>query len=247
MPISAPQNRALSQIKKVLNLVEELRALAPKDEKVFKSNSNKVSGHIMQRSEFELLLRRLESEGILEFKEIDNGLTWGGNALYIRVPNWKKFDQYRRGVEAKLDRGVREGSKSTVHPGTLDSLHPEIQAKCAGLYRSGNYPEAVEKGFKIVKDRLRKLTSYEKAHEAFGKGHLYIKGASADNVEDDFQKGVQFLLMAIDMFKNEKGHTSDSKIEDPVRAFEYLSLSSLALNLLENSEVRKKILASNNT
>ena len=239
MPISAPQYQALSQIKKVLDLVEELRALAPKDEKVFKSNPSKITWHTMQRNEFELLLRRLESEGVLKFKEIDNGLTWGGNLLYIRVLNWKKFDQYRRGVEAKLNGGVRESSKSAVRPGTLDSLYPEIQAKWAGLYKNGNYPEAVEKGFKIVKDCLRKLTNFEKAHDAFGKGHLYIKGASADNVEDDFQKGVQFLLMAIDMFKNEKGHTSDSKIEDPVRAFEYLSLSSLALYLLDNSEVRK--------
>ena len=76
----------------------------------------------MQRNEFELLLRRLESEGVLKFKEIDNGLTWGGNLLYIRVLNWKKFDQYRRGVEAKLNGGVRESSKSAVRPGTLDSL-----------------------------------------------------------------------------------------------------------------------------
>ena len=83
------------------------------------------------------------------------------------------------------------------------------------------------------------LTKYEKGSEAFGKGKLHIKGAAADNVDLDFNKAVQFLMMAIDMFKNEKGHTSDSKIEDPIRAYQYLVMSSLALYLLENSEVIK--------
>jgi hypothetical protein len=44
--------------------------------------------------------------------------------------------------------------------------------------------------------------------------------------------------MAIDQFRNEKSHTSDSKIVDPTRAYEYLRLSSLAMNLLENTEIR---------
>ena len=47
--------------------------------------------------------------------------------------------------------------------------------------------------------------------------------------------------MAIDQFRNEKSHTSDGKIEDPVRAYEYLTLSSLAMHLLDDSEVREKI------
>ena len=43
--------------------------------------------------------------------------------------------------------------------------------------------------------------------------------------------------MAIDRFRNEKSHTSDSKIDDPIRAYEYLNLSSLALHLLEGAEI----------
>lgn len=109
----------------------------------------------------------------------------------------------------------------------IDSLHPEILSRCRGLFDGGNYAEAVEKGFKVVRDRLRSLTGHEKGSDAFGSG-LHIKGAAAEHVDEDFQKGVQFLTMAIDRFRNEKSHTADGNISDPVRAYEYLRLSSLA-------------------
>lgn len=116
-------------------------------------------------------------------------------------------------------------------------IHPEVDLKCMSLYKSGAHAEAVEKSFKIVKDKLRTLTGYESGSEAFGKGKLHIKGAAASNVDSDFNQAVKFLTMAIDMFRNEKSHTSDAKIEDSVRAYQYLAMSSLALSLLENSEI----------
>jgi uncharacterized protein (TIGR02391 family) len=115
-------------------------------------------------------------------------------------------------------------------------LHPEILLKCRKLYESGDYAEAVEKGFKVVRDRLRALTGHETGSEAFGKGKLYIDGAAATHVDDDFQAAVTFLTMAIDRFRNEKSHTADGNISDPIRAYEYLRLSSLAMHLLERGE-----------
>ena len=123
----------------------------------------------------------------------------------------------------------------------LENLHKNVKQKCSKLYTDGYYPEAVEKSFKVVRDRLRELTTYETGSEAFGKGGLYIKGASAENVDNDFQSAVKFLTMAIDRFRNEKSHTSDGNINDSVRAYEYLTLSSLAMRLLDDSEVREKI------
>jgi len=124
----------------------------------------------------------------------------------------------------------------------LETLHPEICAKCDKLYRDGAYPEAVEKSFKIVRDRLRKYTGHETGAKAFGKGNaagksLYVKGAAASNVDKDFNEAVKFLAMAIDNFRNEKSHTSDAKIEDPIRAYEYLRVASLALHLLDSAEL----------
>ena len=93
----------------------------------------------------------------------------------------------------------------------------------------GEYAEAVEKSFKVVRDRLRSLTSHETGSEAFGKGKLYIKGAAAPHVD---------LTMAIDRFRNEKSHTADGNISDPIRAYEYLRLSSLAMHLLDKAVIR---------
>jgi len=121
---------------------------------------------------------------------------------------------------------------------TTRDLHPEIYEKCRGLFLKGAYAEAAEKGFKVVRDRLRKLTGFETGSEAFGKGGLYVKGAAAPNVDHDFNDGVKFLTMAIDRFRNEKSHTSDAEIDDPARAYEYLRLSSLAMHLLDSAEVR---------
>jgi uncharacterized protein (TIGR02391 family) len=120
----------------------------------------------------------------------------------------------------------------------IKSLHPEIYARCRTLYADGSFAEAVEKGFKVVRDRLRTLSSYETGSEAFGKGNLYIRGAAASHVDDDFQNGVKFLTMAIDRFRNEKSHTADGNISDPIRAYEYLRLSSLAMHLLDGGLIR---------
>lgn len=124
----------------------------------------------------------------------------------------------------------------------FENLHKEILTKCSKLYNDGSYAEAVEKGFKVVRDRLRDLTGYETGSKAFGNGKLHIKGAAAPNVDFDFNEAVKFLTMAIDFFRNEKSHTSDANsdanIDDPVRAYEYLRLSSLAMYLLENAEIK---------
>ena len=123
----------------------------------------------------------------------------------------------------------------TEHAG----LHPQIRSKCVALYASGAFAEAVEKSFKVVRDRLRSLTGYERGSEAFGKGKLHIRGAAAPHVEADFNEGAKFLMMAIDMFRNEKSHTADAKITDPVRAQQYLMLSSLAMYFLDDAEIRQ--------
>jgi uncharacterized protein (TIGR02391 family) len=125
------------------------------------------------------------------------------------------------------------------HVVSLAELHPRIKEKCETLYRDNHFAEAVEKSFKTVRDRLRELTGHETGSEAFGKGKLHIRGAVAPNVDFDFNEGVKFLTMAIDRFRNEKSHTSDSQIQNPIRAFEYLCLSSLAMNLLEDAQIRE--------
>lgn len=145
-------------------------------------------------------------------------------------------------LENLEDAGIGTDTDTNVNPApaALDSkfIDSEIVAKCSSLFENGSFAEAVELGFKIVRDRLRKLTGYETGSEAFGKGNLHVLGAAAANVEIDFNQAVKFLLMAIDMFRNEKSHTSDASVNDPRRAHQYLAMSSLALALLKNIEIR---------
>lgn len=118
-------------------------------------------------------------------------------------------------------------------------LHPIIKKECMELVESGYFGEAVEKSFKIVRDKLRTLTGYETSSEAFGKGGLFIKGAAASNVEDDFQSAVKFLGMSIDFFRNEKAHTTTANVSNEEKAYQYLILSSVALQHLDHGEIRK--------
>ncbi len=135
-------------------------------------------------------------------------------------------------------QGATHASSGTRSPLVeLSLLHPAIISKCQHLFETGAYPEAVEKSFKVVRDKLRSLTSHETGSEAFGRGKLHIKGAAAANVDHDFNEGVKFLTMAIDRFRNEKSHTSDGSIADPQYAYEYLSMSSLAMRLLDRAEI----------
>lgn len=121
------------------------------------------------------------------------------------------------------------------------SLHPRIASgRCIRLFNDGHYPEAVENSFKIVRDRLRELTGFEKGSEAFGKGGLYIRGASAPHVDADFQQAVKLLTMSLDMFRNEKAHFADGNISNTNRAQEYINLSNLLMGLLDEAQVKKE-------
>lgn len=171
--------------------------------------------------------------------------SWGNNfssmEIGVALLRAKKFltRQKKSGVYEYIQKTNHSKQDTQTIEKEFSHIHPLIKEKCTSLYLSKEYAEAVEKSFKIVRDKLRELTGHETGSEAFGKGKLHIKGASAPNVDEDFNQAVKFLTMAIDMFRNEKSHTSDSKINDPIRAYQYLAMSSLALSLLENSEIKK--------
>jgi len=198
------------------------------------------------------LIEKAFGEGTLKLKDFQRARHGSGVFLFAgdytsEAEYQEEFRKHLKSCKALLETFVEELEVFGDDPphdleesrGATDDflhIHPEIRKKCYSLYTNKSYAEAVEKSFKIVKDRLRTLTGYESGSGAFGAGKLRLKGASADNVEDDFNKAAQFLMMAIDMFRNEKSHTSDANIEDPIRAYQYLAMSSLALSLLENPE-----------
>ena len=174
-------------------------------------------------------------------------------AEYVKILNHTLFsrraatsdaqanDMHREAMDraTKFLNGLRVESPLQVPDDAEHStgLHPAIQERCVPLFNDGHYPEAVELSFKIVRSRLRELTGFETGSEAFGRGSLHIAGAAALHVDKAFNEGVKFLTMAIDNFRNEKSHTSDGHSTDPDRAREYLSMSSLAMHLLNQAEI----------
>ncbi len=209
---------------------------------------------ILLRSKEEILRKKLNYQwGKLEniFKKLGIGLVASKMGIQFLV-----FDE---GLGEKLfDNSIKGSSLSMAVQLALKALgkiesvdleefdsedavfHQKIKSgKCLSLFNDGHYSEAVENSFKIVRDRLRELTGYEKGSEAFGKGSLYINGASASHVDEDFQKGVQFLCMSLDRFRNEKSHFADGNITDRDRAMHYLNLSSLLMNFLNEGIVKK--------
>ena len=123
--------------------------------------------------------------------------------------------------------------------GLLERLHPKIVEHSGGLFVSEHYFEATVTGYKVVRDRLRELTGYEKATDAFGRGGLYINGSAGEHVDGDFQKAAQFLMMAGDMFRNEGTHTSHhSGITGSDLAYQHLNVSSLSMHYLDSAVVR---------
>jgi len=133
----------------------------------------------------------------------------------------------------------KEDAKSVDAQEALERLHPDISEHCGTLYTHEYYPEAALKGFKIVKERLRELTGFERATDAFGKGGLYINGSAAEHVDTDFQNAAKYLMMAIDSLRNEGSHTTYGNVTGSERAVEYLTLSSLAMHLLDSAEIRE--------
>lgn len=169
--------------------------------------------------------------------EVREGLEKGKAQATVLIKG--AIDDLKEDLEDVDDALSKETEPEHARPSVLYDVHPEIVKKCTVLCDAGAFAEAVECSFKVVRDRLRSLTGHETGSEAFGKGRLHINGAAASNVEEDFNQAVKFLTMAIDMFRNEKSHTSCATIKDPVRAHHYLILSSLAMLLLDNAEVRK--------
>jgi uncharacterized protein (TIGR02391 family) len=235
--LESPLQRLIPKADDLLRMsVEELAPVLPKLAHAQRQHAGFIPGMVCEvvigegypghkRAEVDTHLTRawnwIERKGLIEPSPGINGRN-----------GWRMFSEDGEVIAngASLD-AIRAAQEFPVA-----LLHREVIAKCRTLFSSGHYAEAVEKSFKVVRDRLRELTTYEKGSEAFGKTNLRIKGAIAPHVEKDFNDGVKFLTMAIDMFRNEKTHTSENGVNDSTKALQYLVLASLAMRLLDSAE-----------
>ncbi|MBP7846058.1 MAG: TIGR02391 family protein [Candidatus Pacebacteria bacterium] len=129
---------------------------------------------------------------------------------------------------------VENESKATFKNGNIHIiLQKEVFDHVQKLLNNGHYFNAVEESYKIVRQKLKKITGKEKAHEAFSESNQEkIFGRKPkDEAEKDFFEGVKFLHMSIQFLRNEKSHTPAQEIDKNL-AIHYISLASLAYDLI---------------
>lgn len=234
--------KSLEKIWDVLQEIEDKRGITSSQGEIFiqqlhHSKARNEKEAESAANERRIILKKLEDDdSAIKDVHFPDDLN-DSISLKIGSNYFKSYKNYENEYKKVAKEYQEQGQAINTSHNNLSLLHPDIFSKCQSLFEKAEYPEAVEKSFKVVRDRLRDLTGHETGSEAFGKGNLHVKGATAPNVDEDFNQAVKFLTMAIDMFRNEKSHTSNAKIDNPQRAYEYLTLSSLAMNLLDQAEI----------
>ncbi len=120
-------------------------------------------------------------------------------------------------------------------------LQKDIFNHVQKLLNDGYYFNAVEEAYKIVRQKLKKITGKEKASEAFAETNLKkIFGHEPQNEpERDFFNGVKFLHMSIQFLRNEKAHIPAQDMDKNL-AIHYIVLASLAYDLISRGNENDK-------
>lgn len=127
-----------------------------------------------------------------------------------------------------------------VAPGTY-TFHAEIERVAGHLFRDGHYKQAAFEAYVRVIEEVKQrsglsLDGDHLMNQAFGcdGGRVPVLefNALSNNEERDEQRGFMFLFKGIVGLRNSKAH-SNRLFTDPLRAHDYLSLSSLLIRVLE--------------
>jgi len=132
-----------------------------------------------------------------------------------------------------------------------ESIHPKIEIVAHGRYSSNQYADAVEAAFKEVikrvKDHVRaktntRLDGDRAVNRAFGFENqeplLKFNSLNGDEEKDE-QRGILNLFKGIVGIRNRKAH-ENVVLNDPRKAFEYITLASLLMRLLDQSMDQKR-------
>lgn len=109
-----------------------------------------------------------------------------------------------------------------------------------------DYFHAVDEAYKLVREKLREITGNEKATEVFNMNAeskkyftlLFGKPDGSTQAEKDFFRGIGYLNLTIQFLRDEKAHTVATPLERNL-AIHYVSLASLAYDLITHNEVAK--------
>lgn len=125
-------------------------------------------------------------------------------------------------------------------------INKEVYSHIKQYLDTEDYFHAVDEAYKLVREKLREITGNEKATEVFNMNaenkkyftQLFGKADGTTQAERDFFRGVGYLNLTIQFLRDEKAHTLATQLE-PNLAIHYVSLASLAYDLITRSETDK--------
>lgn len=125
-------------------------------------------------------------------------------------------------------------------------INKEVYNHIKQYLETEDYFHAVDEAYKLVREKLREITGNEKATEVFNMNaenkkyftQLFGKPDGSTQAEKDFFRGVGYLNLTIQFLRDEKAHTLATPLERNL-AIHYISLASLAYDLITRSEADK--------
>ena len=90
----------------MLEVIQDFRHLIPTGTNFIETHSGKLAHCSMGGSDFELVLDKIASEGIANFKETPGNSAegWGTNRLMISDINWDKLEEYMDGLKVEEEK-----------------------------------------------------------------------------------------------------------------------------------------------
>lgn len=124
------------------------------------------------------------------------------------------------------------------------SIRPEIFQHIKTYLENRDYFHAVDEAYKIVRNKLEELTGHQRAVEVFNQNAesnkfyetLFGDCPATGTYKADFYRGIGYLHLAVQFLRNEKAHRLAEEI-DPNIAMHYITLASLAYELITNNSV----------
>ena len=115
------------------------------------------------------------------------------------------------------------------------TLNTGIDADVNHRFMTGDYSGAVAKALKIFKSKIHAATGTDEIDKAIGllkQRWEHTKEMSGDN-RINFEKGVTHLFNCLSRFRNVEFHSEDWLIDDKQEAFYFITIISMALDILD--------------
>ena len=181
----------------------------------------------------------LVGKGYLE--KVGKGAMSGDNFLKITATGVDLIESPDAVSKSTRDLStIYETSTASIASDVISmKIRQEIYSHISSFIDSRHYYTAIEESYKVVREKLKEITTEEAASAVFGEnalnekywGDIFGEVPEKGTPEHDFMRGTGYMHMAVQYLRNEKSHTKAAEIDKNL-ALHYISLASLAYDLI---------------